>query len=244
MTFEIYKNAPITEAVLDIRTRLDSPSLTRLSEIRDAAYPNLFLTPNLTEFTFTVGEGAPSVNTSSEPLGFAYRTTDEKDIFQVRKDGFSHNRLAPYTEWGAFSNEARRLWHLYKEQASPAAIELISLNYVNELYMPFGKSFEDYFRTYIEVPRELPQILYGFSFTYQLLLPNETGTLQIAQGYGPVKKPEHSTIILNIQAFRQVNRSCAEISEEELWTWFENLRDAKSQAFEACITEKLRDMIR
>jgi uncharacterized protein (TIGR04255 family) len=244
MAFEIYKNAPITEAVLDIRTRLSDPSLARLAEVRDASYPNLFQTPNLMAFTFTVNEGQPSFNTSSDPLGFSYRSQDEKNIFQVRKDGFSHNRLSPYTEWQSFSSEARRLWSIYKDQAEPIEIELIGLNYINEIFIPFGVSFGEYFKTYIEVPSELPQMLVGFSFTYQLVLPSEVGFLQIAQGYGPPKKPDHTTVILNIQASKQVNRKASEVNEEELWSMFENLRYAKSHAFEACITNKVREMIR
>lgn len=244
MAFEIYKNAPIAEAVLDIRTRLPEPSLDELSKIKDAEYPNLYLTPNLMAFSFTVNEGTPAVNTSSEPMGFAYRSEDEKNIFQVRKDGFSHNRLSPYTEWQSFSSEAKRLWLLYKQAAEPAVIEMIGLNYINEFYLPFGLSFEDYFKTYVEVPLQLPQNLMSFSFMYQLLIPGDAGVLQIAQGYGPMKKPDYSTIILNIQASRQVNKSCADIAEDELWAMFEKLRFAKSEAFEACITDKVRGEIR
>jgi uncharacterized protein (TIGR04255 family) len=244
MAFEIYKNAPITEAVLDIRTRLAEPSLSTLSEIRDPGYPNLFQTPNLMAFTFAVNEGSPSVNTSSEPMGFSYRSASEKDIFQVRKDGFTHNRLSPYTEWQSFAAEARRLWSLYKSTAKPIAIEFIGLNYINEIYIPFGVSFAVYFRTYVEVPIELPQTLMGFSFTYQVLIPNDGGFLQIAQGYGPYKKPDHSTVILNIQASKQLNRDSSDISEDELWNMFESLRVAKTGAFEACITDKVRAMIR
>jgi len=244
MAFEIYPNAPITEAVLDIRTRLTEPSLDELAKIRDTGYPNLYLTPNLMAFSFTVGEGNPEVNTSSEPMGFAYRSDDQKNIFQVRKDGFSHNRLAPYTEWQSFSSEAKRLWSLYKAAAEPTVIEMIGLNYINEFYLPFGLSFEEYFKTYVEVPPELPQNLMGFSFTYQLLIPDDAGLLQIAQGYGPMKKPDHSTVILNIQASKQVNRNCADIVEDELWAMFESLRAAKSTAFEACITDRVRGIIR
>jgi len=244
MAFEIYPNAPITEAVLDIRTRLSDPSLDELSKIRDAAYPNLYPTPNLMLFSFTVGPGSPQVNTSSEPMGYAYRSNDEKNIFQVRKDGFTHNRLAPYTEWQSFSSEARRLWALYKGAAGPTVVEMIGLNYINEFYLPFGLSFEKYFRTYVEVPKELPQNLIGFSFSYQLLIPGDAGLLQIAQGYGPIKKPDHSTVILNIQTSKQINRAVGEIAEEELWAMFESLRFAKSQAFEACITDKVRGIIR
>jgi len=244
MAFEIYKNAPITEAVLDIRTRLKEPSLDKLASIRDPRYPNSYLTPNLMAFTIQVQDGKPSVDAQSEPMGFAYRSDDEKDIFQVRKDGFSHNRLAPYTEWLLFSSEARRLWSRYKESAEPATIELIGLTYINEIYVPFGARFEDYFGTYIEVPRELPQTLMGFSLTYQAILPGDAGILQVAQGYGPFKIPDHSTIVLNIQASRPVNKDCSDFTEDETWAMFEELRIAKSRTFEACITDKVREMIR
>lgn len=245
MDFEVYKNAPITEAVLDIRTRLDNPSLEVLKGIQDAKYPNLFQTPNLMAFAFTVNKGGQaSLNTSSEPLGFSYRSADEKNIFQVRKDGFSHNRLAPYTEWPTFSAEAKRLWTVYREKAAPVEIELIGLNYINEIYIPFGATFKDYFNTYVEVPEKLPQTLTGFSFTYQIVLPNEAGILQIAHGYGPFKRADHSTLILNIQAFRQVNKKYSDIDEDEIWAMFQELRVAKTQAFEACITDKVREMIR
>ena len=99
-------------------------------------------------------------------------------------------------------------------------------------------------KAYIEVPAELPQILMGFSFTYQVLLPDDMGVLQVAQGYGPFKKPEHTTVILNIQTSKQLNRKSTELGEDELWGMFENLRFAKSQAFEACITDKVRETIR
>jgi uncharacterized protein (TIGR04255 family) len=245
MGFEIYKNAPITEAVLDIRTRLSEASLTRLSEVRDEEYPDLYQTPNLMAFTFSLKEGeSPSLNASNEALGFSYRSKDEKNVFQVRKDGFTHNRLSPYTEWQSFSHEARRLWSIYKNAVEPVDIELIGLNYINEIYIPFGVSFDDYFRTYIEVPSELPQMLVGFSFNYQLVLPDDAGFLQIAQGYGPLKKPDHSTVILSIQASKQINKKVAEVHEDHLWSMFENLRYSKTQAFEACITDKVREMIR
>jgi len=244
MTFEVYKNAPITEAVLDIRTRLVEPSVDRLANIRDAHYPEPYLTPNLMAFTIQLQDGKPSVDTTSEPMGFAYRSDDKKDIFQVRKDGFSHNRLAPYTEWQSFSSEARRLWSSYKESAELATIELVGLTYINEIYVPLGKRFEKYFRTYVEVPKELPQTLMGFSLNYQVLIPEEVGILQVAQGYGPLKKPDHSTIVLNIQASKLVNRNFHEIAEDEIWTMFEKLRIAKSEAFEACITDNVREMIR
>ena len=141
-----------------------------------------------------------------------------------------------------FSAEARRLWGVYKNALKPDRIELIGLNYLNQIEVPVGTDFAKYFRTYIEVPKELPQDLSAYSMSYQLLIPGDTGFLQISQGYAPPEKPDFANIALNIQAFRQVDLGADD--EEKLWGLFEELRTAKSSAFEMCITDKVRELIR
>ena len=98
----------------------------------------------------------------------------------------------------------------------------------------FGLSFEEYFRAYVEVPRHAPAEPYEKRWrmkkSINYCIPDDAGVLQIAQGYGPMKKPDLSTISLNIQASKQVNKSCADVAEDELWGMFEKLRFAKSRS--------------
>ena len=243
---EVYKNAPITEAALDIRVRTAVDiDVESLSAGRDQLYPELFRKPVKMEVRVEANSDtlAASAAAANTPLGFAFRSEDQKQIYQIRTDGFTHNRLPPYQEWDVFVAEARRLWLIYKSVVNPEVIELIGLNYLNEISIPGGVALDDYFRTYIEVPPELPQTLNVFALGYQLAIPEGGGFLHVGQSYGPPKKPSSVTVNLNIQAFRQVHIT-GDTMEDALWTMFEALREAKSMAFEACITDKVREMIR
>jgi uncharacterized protein (TIGR04255 family) len=208
MTTEVYPRAPIVEAAYDVRVRSGNDVTPEsLSGIRDPNYPDLFRSPTRVNFRI---EGAPDV-TSAEAsnirLGFMYRSSDQSEVFQVRTDGFTYNKLAPYQNWAAFSSEGQRLWSIYREAAKPAVIELISLTYINELFLPMGERFETHFRTYIEVPKELPQEISSFVMNYQLTIPDGGGFIGVAQAYGPPKKEGHVTVNLNISASRFLNDS-------------------------------------
>ena len=70
-----------------------------------------------------------------------------------------------------------------------------------------GGSFEDYFKTYVEVPAGAATGSNGiFVYVPGHCYAMDVGVLQMAQGYGLVKKPEYSTVILSIQTSKQVNK--------------------------------------
>jgi uncharacterized protein (TIGR04255 family) len=243
---EVYANAPIIEAVLDIRARMKAiPNLQMLSEIADANYPEQFRQPFQLQVKIQGGTSPdqPKLEQLTTPLGTMYKSRDEKQVFQARVDGFTFNRLTPYEDWASFSKEARRLWLLYASSVEIEHIEAISLTYLNEVLVPAGTRFEDYFRTYIQVAPEIPQVLNNYTLSFQVTLDEGHGSLSITQGYGPPRREGFITNILNIQANRLLAENEAP-TEEELWNMFEHLRDAKSNAFEACITDAVREMIR
>jgi uncharacterized protein (TIGR04255 family) len=243
---EIYAKAPIKEAALDIRVR--STAEVPKSEVEwiiDPVYPKVFRRPTKMEVKFTdAGKGVGIEQASTTMLGWAYQSEDAKQILQVRTDGFTLNRLPPYESWSPFQKEAKRLWPKYLSLVNPEEIELIGLNYVNELLMPIGEPFDHYFRTYIEVPAELPQGLNVFSLGYQISFPEDDILVHVAQSYGVPQKEGFVTVNLNVQAFKMINEPVAKITESELWEQFEKLRIAKDMTFEACITDKVREAIR
>jgi uncharacterized protein (TIGR04255 family) len=247
---EVYAKAPIVEAVLDIRVRLRAtPDLQTLSGISDPAYPDNFRQPFQLQVRIQGGVAPdqpsiePSIEQLSRPLGAMHRSSDEKQVFQARIDGFTFNRLAPYENWGSFAREARRLWGVYRDAVQVERIESLALTYLNQIGLPLGASFEEYFRTYIEVAPELPQTLTNYSLSFQVDLPGGHGVLSITQGYGPPRREGFVNNLLNIQALKIIGED-VNPSEQELWQMFERLRDAKSDAFEACITDRVREMIR
>lgn len=52
------------------------------------------------------------------------------------------------------------------------------------------------------------------------------------------------TVVLNIRAFKTLQRPAADVDEEDMWSLFEKLREVKNAAFEGCITDRVRKEIR
>jgi uncharacterized protein (TIGR04255 family) len=250
MSHETYKNAPITEAALDIRVSVPAGiNLDVLGGVRDEKYPVSRQRPFKVEFMVGPSGNDPQMQpkgeVSSTPLGFAYDSEDHKQVFQVRTDGFTHNRIAPYIDWRSFSTEARRLWEKYARTAQPETIELLGLNYLNQIFLPLGSPFETYLHAYIEVPAALPQNVNTYNLSFQLSWPKEDGVFAfIGQALGPPLKEGFVTIILNIQAFKRVGKPAREVTNEEIWDTFSTLRDVKNCVFEACISDLVREEIR
>ena len=236
-----YPKPPIIEAVLDIRARLDNGvGLDTLAAARVEEYPVVRDAVQFQlEFKAAVGE-EPSASHDVNVLGFAYRSVDDKRIYQVRKDGFSHNQLAPYSAWVDFVGEARRLWAVYKRVAHPDAVELLGLTYVNRLSIPDGIDMSHYLNAYPVIPKSLPQQVSSFSSAFQVGAPDGINQLHVSQTLGP---PSDGSVfmILNVQAFRPIDRPLDDLSDDEIWGIFEQLHTAKNQAFEACITDRTRE---
>ena len=169
---------------------------------------------------------------------------DGLQIFQARPDGFSHNRLRPYKNWVSFRSESRRLWNIYREAAKPDFIELLGLNYINQIKLPGGVEISDYLRAYIQVPPELPQMLEIHNFQVQMVDPGSAARISIVVSFGPVDADEKIPVTLNVQSFKFLNKASTEVGEDEIWTTFDHLRDLKNLAFESCISDKVRESFR
>ena len=252
MASETYRNAPITEAALDIRIRAPKElTVSGLESLKDDTYPILHQRPVKIEFQVAPPEAVgndPIRSTgevSSTPLGFAYRSKDLKSVFQVRTDGFTHNRLAPYVNWRSFAAEARRLWQRYSAVARPEMIELLGLNYINQILIPDDVPFERYLRTYIHIPESLPQSVNTYSLNFQISWPAELGLIaNVGQALGAPVKTGFATMVLSIQAFKNVSRPAIDVCEDDIWEVFEKLRGVKNAVFESCISDTVREGIR
>jgi uncharacterized protein (TIGR04255 family) len=248
-TQETYPHAPIVEAVLDVRVRLSSPLseevLTELKVREQDRYPG-FRRPFQVQFKVerTNPTVEPTAGVSSQANGSAFVSKDELQIFQARPDGFSHNRLAPYLDWATFRSEAARLWGLYREIVQPQAIELLGLNYINKIAIPGGTEISDYLRAYIQIPPELPQTLEVHNFQVQMRDSDSEARIAITVAFGALDAERKVPVTLNVQAFKFVNEPALEVAENEIWDTFDHLRDLKNLAFEACITDRVREEFR
>ncbi len=238
---EKLSRAPVTEAVLDFRTRL--PEGTSLATLRKAIgglvreYPHVedaWLLSGSVEFS--PGLESPISSGSKTPNGYFARTADGKQIAQFRLDGFTFSRLAPYTSWQEVSREAFRLWETYREAAKPAALYRIAVRYINNIPLPDDSvEMNDLLTSAPQVPEELPQLLGGFLTKVVVPLPVRNAHVSIVQAYQAPPAAAPSSILLDIDVFRTDE---VDLAVGNLKPMFEQLRTYKNLAFFGGLTEE------
>jgi uncharacterized protein (TIGR04255 family) len=62
---------------------------------------------------------------------------DEKQLVQARRQGFSFNRLAPYSSLDDYLSEIQRTWEIFTVISFPVQIRVVRLRYINRILLPF-----------------------------------------------------------------------------------------------------------
>jgi uncharacterized protein (TIGR04255 family) len=233
--------APITEAIIDFRVKLPAAfKIENFSTLREKLSDRY---PAVKERRFFEGEfkveerGEPSTLTKARGIdGYFFTSQDGLNVAQFRVDGFTFNRLYPYTSWELIFPEAWDLWKLYANAAPVEFITRIAVRYINRLNIPLPiTDFSEYLTAPPIVPDDIPNKVGSF-FTRLVVLDPETGTAaNITQALEMSPVPEHVTIILDIDAYKKDD---LELDDEELRSLFDKLRDMKNRIFFNSITEK------
>jgi uncharacterized protein (TIGR04255 family) len=239
-----YPRAPITEALIDLRVEL--PPEVAVSELQNAHAGQEADYPGVEQANVAVGhmEVGKHVATSASTkhVGYWFRSADGKQVYQSRLDGFTMSRLAPYESWEPFRNEARRLWDVYRSVAKPAKVIRLAVRYINRIDIPLPLGdFKEYLRTVPEVSPDLPQGLARYFM--QLAIPQDDIKSMVLLNETIIEPAAQNvvSIVLDIDIFRAAELPT---EEEAVWGFLEELRARKNEVFEACITDKARELFK
>ncbi|KYC41611.1 hypothetical protein WA1_16310 [Scytonema hofmannii PCC 7110] len=238
-----YSPAPITEALIDIQVQL--PQEVKLDVLAQVYSSIQAEYPKREEMLIFQGQaiaGASVGATASQSeIGYRFFSNDQKQILQVRLDGFTFSRLAPYDCWQTFRDEAKRLWSIYQSLTHPQAIARLALRYINRLDIPLPVGdIKEYLKTFPEVSPDLTQGLSGYFMQLQIPQEDLAAMLILNQALVPPPTPNFVSILLDLDLFLE-----QDIPNDELGIWqiIEQMHQQKNKAFEACITEKTRELI-
>ena len=159
--FKLLK-APIIEAVLDIDC--DMPPGREVAKLEQPAfeilrdhYPKLRTALVQMHQIEAQGDNPPKMLVRHAIQGFQFLHEDEKQLVQVRAQGFSFNRLAPYTSLDDYLPEIERTWRLFISVVAPVQIRTVRLRYINRILLPMPDSkveLEDYLKIGPRLPDE------------------------------------------------------------------------------------------
>jgi len=238
-----FGNAPISEAILDIRVTLPPyVEVQRLASFQNPIRARYPLSRRRTALPTDVGlreGGVQVVPSTTVSDGYLFSTEDRLQTVQVRMDGFTFNRLKPYDRWTTFRDEARALWALYREVARPERVTRLALRYINRIAIPLPiTDFSEWVRTTPEIAPGLPQNLQ--SFFMRLEIPYEPiGGLAIVTE--TIERPEGNRLpfLLDINV---ITRGDLSTDDPYVWDAFDRLRDFKNEIFFKSVTDRAKEL--
>jgi uncharacterized protein (TIGR04255 family) len=243
--YEIFPNAPITEALLDIKVQLqEGVTLDDLKELHPklkARFPEIN-EQRVFSAQLKVGKEPAYSSGPNLALGYLFRSQEEKKVVQYRLNGFTFNKLKPYGSWSALKSEAKELWEPYLEKVKPIKILRIALRYINRIEAPLPmKHFNEYILTNPEIAPKLPQQV--SHFLMRIELPNEEipATAMITMTMERPGKSKKLPLIFDIDVFHQVEYKK---NTDKIWNDFEELRNFKNDIFFNSITDKTKELFR
>ena len=233
--------APITEALVDIRTQIrpgaDIGVFQRVRAEVERTYPKV-RPLQMFEGRFAAHEGQITPTASSAEAGLLFYSEDEKAVVQFRLDGFTFNKLQPYSSWEEIFPETWRLWDLYQGAIGNVQITRLAVRYINRLPLP-SADFGRYLTALPQLPPELPQQVRSFLTRVVLYDERRTASAGLTQAFeSPLEVPAVS-VLLDIDAFKECDLSP---SDAQLREGFEALHDFKNEIFFGSITEETARM--
>ncbi len=241
-----YKSAPITEAVIEIRLQpaahIDTAMLQELAESLKNDFPKQAPMQFLEMGIAQQPDQTFQQKLSQSIVGFRLSKANDSRVLQIRHEVFAFSHMAPYTDWSTFRGEAQPLWKRYRALRPEAKLTRCALRYINRIDIP-GASIEedDYFGVYPKVPDALPQRdVIGMNLNLQMPQQDLQCVANVGQALLEPVKPGHISFILDIDIFRL---GIEDWDDEAMWAFLDKFRDRKNEIFEACITNRTRELI-
>lgn len=236
-----YPNAPIQEAVIDFRVTLpesfDVEDFNDLEEMRGKPYPKVEEVHSWGGMIHVGKAGFQATDFEEGLKGYMYKSEDQRSLAQFRIDGFTFNRLEPYTSWESVFSEALDLWALYVDTSNPSAVNRLALRYINRFQLPTSlmTEVEKYLKTAPRVPEgvdiEAVDSL-GIS-AHAFDKASEVHTI-LRTSIDREEGSRQLQVVLDTDVFVSGSFST---DPDELKQYFGELRERKNQIFQGSITE-------
>ncbi len=246
--YPILPNAPIVEALLDIRVELpDDTDITMLSRVQEPVsdrFPEVQQIPGV-EFLFEQGEGEmPELSDRvAKVQGFIFVSPPEQaKVFQARLDGFTFSQLKPYKQWDNFIEEARELWQYYADVARPILVKRLGLRTINRIELPLPlANFSDYLQTLPTLAPNVSSEVSEFFMRVVMPQPNSDVFAIVTIATAPSNNERVLPVIFDIDVYVDGSFNT---QSEKMWHKVGTLRNVRNNIFFNSITEATKELFR
>lgn len=230
------KNAPITEALIDVRVELPQefdPAVFEAAHSKlSAQFPNLQRRHKITAQIKVGTQTAPEAHLD----GIFLRSKDELTIAQFRRDGFTLNRLKPYGSFDELLPNALRLWDMYVNAVQSVKVVRLAVRYINHLQMPQGRPLGEILTLPPEPPPGPLKAMAGFLSRFNLIANDGKVRANLTQAVEATGDPDARSILLDVDVYEPVQLEAP--AGDSLGGAFQRLRTIKNEIFFGAITEE------
>lgn len=240
-----YGHAPITEAVIHLRT---SNVVNETERKKAAKRLKALYSHSQTQQSININinaTGGPNVAVEQEPQGIRLTSDDETDIVLIQRNGVVISRLAPYPGWPKFRERAIAVWAEWRAATSNPPVSRIGVRYINRIDIPYANEPKIDPRDYLLFSPQDPGISSAPMQGYVVQITKSTDaphwlTSVASTLVSPPPLLDHISILFDIDVFRteEIPRR-----DDELWVVVDEARGIKNEIFERCITTKTRELI-
>jgi len=239
-TFPHLARAPINEALIDFQVKLppefDVAAFRDLKTKMEPEFPRMEEISQLQlQFQFKPESGGTHNQKNLGLHGVFFHSVDGKAVAQFRRDGFTFNRLKPYTAWNDVFSHASRFWRLYAQTVRKGEVTRIATRYINRMEFPLTAPLSHFIRIQPPIPQEWPPaVLPGFLMRVVL---GDLGAVAANVVLAIEEGPENMYIpvIFDIDVFERMS---LDIQADALLERFSELRAMKNKVFFSSLTEE------
>lgn len=239
------KNAPIVEAVIDIKVaysdEVSSETLLSVGERIKSDYPRSETqrrAPILVEKNNNVDI---IKRTETQVYGYRFWSEDKKQVVYCTKDGFAFSRLAPYKDWENFKKQAIELWEIFQQQIGSFDIVRLAVRNINRIVVDTPMiELGNIFTAPPVPPLKITNKIDNFLSRLTIHKPESEIKAMITKATAKDFIPAKPAFILDIDTF--YNKRDQKVKEDQAWEIIEDLRNFKNDIFFTSITpEKLEE---
>ena len=183
--------------------------------------------------------GTPEITEQLLPL-IRFQSSTEQVLIQVGQNLLTVNHLKPYTSWEEFLPSIEMGFNAYREVVKPKTIYRIALRYINRIEISSNRiSLENYFEFRPFIGQKLLQDLSAFTLEIQIPHEEARDILNIQLASMDSGSPNIVAIMLDL-TYSLVRLQ--DITLDNISEWLSIAHNHIEDAFEACITDQLRNL--
>jgi len=244
MIQNLYKQPPITEAVIEIRFAHphEKSKIEKFIKKIKGTYADYqkSISYKLDIDISNIQQNEPKAK-AIQQLVHRFSSEDMTQQLLLNESSFVVSQLAPYCGWNDFIGRFIRDWKVWKKCLGFNEIKQIGVRYINRLDIPVPEPTIDSSQ-YVNIYPEIPEILGpNSSYAIQATIPIDELKSVLALNSAVVASPllDHMSLVIDQDIVKTVELPQ---NDESIYSFLNEVHTKKNSVFESCITDKAREL--